>query len=360
MRALSDAGLHVVVLHIPRNPQSPDPAASIENVELVAIPADFGASGPGRFLSLHRSLSRFLEQFRASAVHASDLFVLPALAGYAARHRAPLSFDSRELYTHTVGTIGKPWSRLVWHLVQRRYLPHVDTTFTVSDGIADFLHDRYGIRRPIVIPNVPLSPARDDGPEVRSSLNLPTDAFLAVHTGDVRARRGCETAVEAVALMPPNQNGHLVFVGDGPLRQALKDLAAAKNIVGRVHFVDAVRPDDVTTFIRSADIGLVLIPDLCLSYHFALPNKLFECIGGGVPVVASDLPEMRRVVADHGVGLCVEPSNPATTATALEDLASDRAKLTELRKNCRNASAALSWETYRPVFVNPFLADSQQ
>ena len=351
--ALSDAGLNVVVLHLPgTEPDDRVLPPSFGDIEFATIPINFGRSGPLRFLKLHHKLSAFLERFRFSAVHASDLFVLPALAGYAGQHDVPLFFDSRELYTHVVGTVRKPWSRAVWHLVQKRYLPRVTTTFTVSDAIADFLQERYDIPRPIVIPNVPLSSAHSSGPDVRTHLGLAPDDFLAIQLGAIRARRGCELAVEIVSRV---QGLHVAFVGDGPFRSALARLAATNGVTGRIHFVDAVPPEDVTTFARTADVGLVLIPDLCLSYRFALPNKLFECISAGVPVVVSDLPEMKRVVMDHGVGLCVEPSDVGAAAAALAGLASDRNKLAGLRRNCIKATATLNWETYRPLFVNAFL-----
>ena len=352
VNALVASGLSVAVLHRP-DPQTPDnDRQPPPGITLEAFTAATGAGGPRGFLQIHRDLTNHLAGRSFAVAHASDLYVLPALTRFAQERRTPVTLDARELYHHVAGTVGKPWARLFWHLLQKRYLPRVHAAFTVSDGIADRLAATYGIRRPIVVPNVALNRARESGADIRSDLGLPRDAFLAVHTGNIRRHRGCELAVEAAARF---RGLHLAFVGSGQLQLELARMADAAGIGERVRFIRPVDPEDVTTFIRTADVGLALLEDVCLNHYLALPNKLFEYVAAGVPVIASALPEIARVVKDHDVGLCVEPSNLDALTDALRALESAPERRAAFRRNCAEASVPLSWEAHRQDFVAPFL-----
>ena len=164
------------------------------------------------------------------------------------------------------------------------------------------------------------------------------------------------TAVQAIARAPAI---HLAFLGNGPLKPVLADAARRLDCADRIHFVEPVEPQTVSLFLSTADVGLSLLPDNCLNHRFALPNKLFEYIAGGVPVVASNLPEMSRLISDHALGSCVEPSDTDALAKELTRLASDRPQMELWRTQCKQAADLLSWESYKPLFVNTFL-DLQQ
>ncbi|WP_243664052.1 glycosyltransferase, partial [Rhodothermus marinus] len=99
---------------------------------------------------------------RARVYHASDLYVLPALAAAARRHGGRLVFDARERYPYVAGTAGRPFRQHFWKLVERRYIHRADLVLTVSDGIADHLVRDYGIAPPLVLYNAPEAPAAAD------------------------------------------------------------------------------------------------------------------------------------------------------------------------------------------------------
>ena len=352
--ALSDCGFRITVVHLPapNSPTTDYPAG--DAVEFVAAATPHTSSGPARFMQIHKNVTRALNQVDSpvQCVHASDLFVLPALARLARNTSAPLSFDSRELYTHVSATSGRPWARLTWYTLQSIHLPKTTFTYAVSDGIADHLADKYGIPRPIVSWNVPTTRSRDSGPDIRSDLGLSRETFLAIHLGNLRRDRGAEFAVRALAKA---SDAHLAFIGDGPIKNDLAHLATEVGARTRVHFVPPVPPEDVTTYARSADIGLTLLADSCLNHRFALPNKLFEYIGAGVPIVASDLPEIRRVISDHRVGMCVEPMDVEALTAALSQLGDSRSLRRQLSENCRHAAKTLNWSSMKDAFVSPFV-----
>lgn len=357
------AGASVTVLHIPSGAQfdeqivaGPPPSeANNERLSVFAIPEPTARSGPLKFWQIHRNararLSDGIDRQKFTHLHASDLYVLPAVAAVGVDANIHVSFDSRELYAHVAATKRKPWSRLAWHLLQKRYLPQCDSVFTVSDGIADEMANSFAIPRPIVVRNLPLHASQRHGTDVRTALKLPKNAFLCLHLGQARADRGCETAVSAVSQL---DDMHLAFVGNAPLKARLASLAARSGASNRVHFLPPVPPELVTSFVRTADVGLSLLPRSCLNHELALPNKFFEYVSAGVPVVVSRLREMARLVADHQIGMSVEPSSVPALADALREIRNNPNTRSTWSGNCLQLSESMTWDHEKTRFVEAF------
>lgn len=284
------------------------------NVTMVHLRAPEG-SGPRWFGRIHRLMRDRTRNVRARLFHASDLFVLPALASAAQRERARLTFDSRELYPHVGATRGKPWASMFWAAVERRYIRQTDRVFTVNESIADRLAESYRIERPVVVPNVPQRRAAEATRYLRDNAGIPDDALLMIAQGYLKPGRGFEPAVRALELI---DGPHLMFLGDGPLRDGLSGLASELGVAGRVHFHPAVPPGELLDITASADIGLCLIEPLTESLRLSLPNKLFEYLAAGIPVIGTRLPEIRRIIDGFDVGLTVDDLQPATIAAGIQ------------------------------------------
>jgi len=133
----------------------------------------------------------------------------------------------------------------------------------------------------------------------------------------------------------------------GPARDGyeaeLTELARREGVAERVEFAGAVAPERVLEAAGEADVGLVLIEPICLSYRMSLPNKLFEYVAAGVPVLGSDLPEIGRLIGEHGIGLVAQPDQVADIASKLtEMLRPERSR--EFRLAVRRAAEQLSWQ----------------
>ena len=85
----------------------------------------------------------------------------------------------------------------------------------------------------------------------------------------------------------------------------------------RVVLAPPVPTGEVVRWAAGADVGLALIQNVSLSYFLSLPNKLFEYVAAGLPVVASDFPDLRRVVEERGLGTVCRPDDPAAIARAI-------------------------------------------
>jgi glycosyltransferase involved in cell wall biosynthesis len=164
---------------------------------------------------------------------------------------------------------------------------------------------------------------------------------LVLHQGAPAEDRGCETLLRAIADLPGEVR--LVLLGDGEpaFVAGLEALAHELGITHRVDWLPSVPLDELLAWTADADVGVALLQDTCANHRLALPNKLFEYVAAGIPVVASDLTEMRRVVERHGVGWTVDATDPAAVSGALQvALSADRKVLAQ---SLDRAAAALSW-----------------
>lgn len=344
--ALADLGLRIVVVFVDEGATSSfEPPKTV--FRSIKRPLH---RGPRFFWALHRKFTSQVGGIRARVYHASDLYALPALASAAKAHGGKLAYDSRELYPHVPSTVGRPWVRYFWQRLEKHFIRRADAVFTVSDGIAGKLVEFYCIDPPTVVYNVPehLTSARKD--TLRDAIDHRGRPIL-LHLGQLRRYRGCELLLDA---MTDVEEGILVFVGDGPLKGSLERTAADLQVVDRVFFLDPVPPNDVVEYSRSADVGVTMLEDICLNRHYALPNKLFEYLAAGLPVIASDLPDIRRVVRGYDVGQVVRPDNRDDVVAALRQALLDRSLRQHWQSNIPKVLETFNWERASHDFLHVY------
>ncbi|MCS7083047.1 MAG: glycosyltransferase [Bacteroidetes bacterium] len=299
--------------------------------------------GPARFWAHDRAARRLLGALPAELYQALDLYSLPACAWAADRWGAALTYDARELYPDVAATVGRPWVRAFWRALEARYIRRAHWVFTVSEGIAELLALRYEIPKPLVVRNVPAYRPVPPSRRLRERLRLPSEAFLFLHQGHMQRGRGLERLL--VAFGRANlADAHLVLLGEGPLRGPLQERVRRLGLSGRVWFLDPVAPAELLAYTASADVGVSLLEDTCLNHRYALPNKLFEYLMAGLPVLASDLPEIRAIVAGFDVGLLVDPRDPEMLREAIERMRTDDAARRRWRERTRAVFDVYRWE----------------
>jgi glycosyltransferase involved in cell wall biosynthesis len=283
---------------------------------------------------------RGLVRLRPEVVHAHDAaMLLPGILG-ARLTGAQLVYDSHELATSV------PYRERAWALfvegVERLVVPRCAAVITVSEGIAARLRERYRLpRTPTVVRNVSaLAPGGAGG--LRARLGIDEDTPLVLHQGAPAPARGCEVLVDAVARL---HGVRLAFLGDPePAYGArLRETIAARGLQERVTLLGSVPLEALLAHTAEADVGVTLLQDTCENHRLALPNKLFEYIAAGVPVIAGALPETQRLVETHGVGWCVPPSDPAALAAALR-VALRGPRDPRLGERLATAADELCWE----------------
>lgn len=289
---------------------------------------------------------RSLAGWKPDLIHAHDANTLiPALAA-ASRLRVPYVYDSHELWTHRNVRTDRPFARPFEKLYERIGARRAAGAVTVSPSIATWMRKRLRLAAlPTLVRNIPPFDGAIAAPSegrLHELAGLDDSARVVVYCGGITTNRGIEEAILALPLL--DENVHLVLLGYGSevYRASLHRLVADRSLVHRVHFVGVVESSAVSRALADAQVSLVLTRPTCLSYEYSLPNKLFESIHAGIPVVTTDLPDASRLVREFDVGEVVSvTASPQELATALSTaiLASD-----SRRDAVREAAHTLTWQ----------------
>lgn len=281
----------------------------------------------------------------ARVVHAHDANTLLAASFLARRDRAALVYDAHELETGRnfgSSTLAGAYQRM-WPLPERLFIGRARAVITVNQPIAAELSRLYRIEPPLVVLNAPepAQPPRSD--RLRQELGLGPEARLLLYQGRVGDSRGIETAIAALAHL--GKDVHFAVLGSGPGLAEYRALAKRLGLAERVHFLGQIPLERLLEYTASADIGLSLIQNSCKSYYLSLPNKLLEYLMVGLPVIASDFPEMGRVVREFEVGeLVQDPASAPELAQAVRRIFEQPARLEQMKQNTRRAAQKYNWE----------------
>jgi glycosyltransferase involved in cell wall biosynthesis len=283
---------------------------------------------------------------------AHDLDALPAAWFARRRHGGRLLYDSHELFSERIAVSAA--ARPFWRALERRLARRADAVVTVGDGVAAELARRYRLPAPTVVRNLPAAgpAAVGDGSPLRAALGLPTEARIALYLGGLQPGRGLETLVDVAARLPDGDVVVLMGPGHPDYVAGLRERAARTGAAERIVLAPAVPVEEVVRWAAGADVGLALIQNVSLSYFLSLPNKLFEYVAAGLPVVASDFPELRGVVEGRGLGAVCEPDDPDAIARAIAWTLDDPERHEHLRAAARAAAAELTWDRESRVLVD--------
>jgi glycosyltransferase involved in cell wall biosynthesis len=275
------------------------------------------------------------------------------LAGFRARqiHPAPLIYDAHELWPHRNRVDARRRKTWVMERADRYFSRRVDAVITVNESIAKHMEKRYGLDHVIVLRNIPALAARDAPPPFGVLDDFPHPRL--VYVGGIQTNRGIEQVIDALRIMPG-----VAFFAVGPghesYRDSLKERAVEAGVGDRVRFVDRVPITAVVNTVAQGDLGMCLFQASHLSYYWTLPNKFFEYIHAGVPVVASDFPETRHLVDTYDLGAVCDPGDPADIAAKVNDLLSRPKDLERMRENAAKAALELNWERESEILLSVY------
>jgi glycosyltransferase involved in cell wall biosynthesis len=291
-------------------------------------------------LSYYRRAIATLRRWRPRILHCNDYNTM--WVGVAAKllWGAAVVYDSHELWPDRNGR-SEPRAWLL--ACEALFVRMADQVLTTSPAHAEAIAARYRRPAPIVVRNV-----SDRSVDGERPSELPRNSI--VYAGAVTTGRGLEQAIEAL----PNAAGvGLEVLGPGreQFRRGLLALAESAGVADRFELAPAVPPAELIPRIAGAAAGLALIQPICRSYELSLPNKLFDYLAAGLPVLASDLPEIGRFVADSGLGLVVPPTDTDAIAAAMLEL-TDPVRSRTFRRAVTEARAELSWERERARLVD--------
>lgn len=286
----------------------------------------------------HVGLMVKMVKSRPDVVHAHDVNTLPTAWLVSVLTRSPLIYDAHEISTDREGYAS--FRKLVgW--IEKRLMPKVAASITTTDTRAKFFARAYGVSRPLVLQNRPRYESVDPSQRIRNELKLQEAWPIVLYQGGIQQGRGLERLVEAAAQV---SNAYFVFIGGGLFESVLKELTHSLGLENRVYLIPAVSLADLPSYTASADIGVQPIENTCLNHFSTDSNKLFEYIMAGLPVVASSLPEIRKLVSEHELGLLVEPGNISELASAICRLVDNNDLRHKFKKKAAIASQYLNWD----------------
>ncbi len=300
------------------------------------------------FLKFMRWFMQLIQAERPDLVLAVDP---PALApAQKARGSFRLVYDAREHWAELPTVRDRLLVRRYWEGVEDRGLRRADAAFTVCGSIAAELSNRSGRQDISLVRNVPAFSWEEDrsrhAATLRERFQLPAASKVIVYAGGFWPGYEFRPLMKAIEAMP--EDVHLLMLGDGPGRQDHLDYRDTSAAGSRLHLPGKVASHELDRLLKGADAGTILTPDLGLSYRFLLPNKLFEYIQAGLPVLASPLPELSAVIAGRQLGRLVDPVDSTAIAHELSVLLEEPDKW---QHNLREAARELCWEEEERYFL---------
>jgi glycosyltransferase involved in cell wall biosynthesis len=270
------------------------------------------------------------------------------------RDRIPVVYDARDIYVDAanVARLPRPARRL-FGLAERRWARQASRVVTVNRPYAEVMAERFGVPLPLIVMNCSYAPPADPvrGRRFHGALGLPPATRVVLYHGGFSRDRGIEQLIEALASLPADSV--LVLLGYGVLQAELEGRAASPEAARRRFILPAVPPGDLLDWVGSADVVAMPIQPTTLNHRLTTPNKLFEAMAAGVPVVASDLPGMAGIVRDTGCGVLCDPSSPASIATAIRSiLDAPPAERAAYRRRALDAvRATYNWDSQAAILL---------
>ncbi|GBD87630.1 spore coat protein SA [bacterium BMS3Abin03] len=293
------------------------------------------------YFSFIYHLKIHLLKSHASIIFAEDIYTLPFAVAIGKLKHAKIYYDSRELFGYLAGLKDRKFVQGFWRFIEKIFIRHADYIITTGKMDSEVLHEMYNISNTIVLRNLPRYYKPQKKVDLRTQLGIDAGEKILLYQGGILKGRGIKIILDALKELP---GFTAVIVGGGEFENYYKKMTLDYDLVDRVFFAGKFEQNDLAKLTPSADIGVALIENISKSYYYALPNKLFEYIMAEIPVLVSNLPQMKQVIDEYEVGIAVNPNDKEEVKDALKKLATDKNLYNKFKLNCKTASEKLNWE----------------
>lgn len=339
--SLVEAGLSVTVIDIEPNRQTREEMVQGVLIKHARVPSwrMLGRLKPWLLTKVSQMLSSMFAVLRtpADVYHAHDMTALPACYLAAVLRHKRLVFDAHELPVTDPSITRRPLLRRFVTLLMRRMVPRCDGVLTVSPPIAPEIQRRFGGPPVTLVRNLPSYQSVPRSDRLRRYLNLPPETRIALYQGGFQNNRALDSLVHAAPFLAPNTI--IVLLGWGPTQAHLEALIEETGVGDRVKIVPRVPYEELLEWTASADIGLTLfLASWSVSIAMCLPNKLFEYLMAGLPVLTTPLEAIVEMVERYDVGRVAPSLEPSVIGKAINDLLEDQQALERMRANALRAS----------------------
>lgn len=270
-------------------------------------------------------------------INCHSLWVMPLCVVLKKITKAKLIYDAHELETERAALKGA--KQKLAKILERRLIKQAHAIIVVGTFIAEWYRKEYSLKNVYLLRNIPLLTSRQSfhSDVFHKKFAIPDNHLIFIYQGVINSGRGIEIMLQA--FMTVADNKHLVIMGYGPLETLVKE-AAAKH--ANIHFQEAVPSSGLPQYTSGADVGVFVVENIGLSYYWCLPNKFFEYVYCGLPVIVSNFPEMSSIVTQFNCGWTIEPEH-----LLLADLINNLT-IEDIRNKKKNFSTfydAYNWES---------------
>lgn len=282
-------------------------------------------------------------------VNVHSLALLPIGVLFKKLYDIALIYDAHELETEAAGLKGL--RKKLAQLTEKILISYCDQIIVVSESIADEYIQLYPfLEKPLVVLNTPPLQQIEKKNIFRETFDIQKNQTIFLYQGGLSEGRGIEGLLKAFQTSI-NPNHVIIFMGYGPLTGYIQEAAQLSN---RIFYHPAVSPNILLEYTSSADIGISMIENTCLSYSYCLPNKMFEYIMAGIPVIVSNLYEMAKIVNTYEIGVVAEENSAEGFLEAIKEI--EIMDLTLLKNNIKIVQNLYNWEQQEKILLEAYHA----
>ena len=251
----------------------------------------------------------------------------------------PLIYDTHEYFCNVPELTDRPFIRSVWKSLERWIFPKLKTVITVNGSLAKLYADEYNIKVHTIhnFPETSLNPDL----KTKKELGIPENKKLVLYQGAVNIDRGLEEAIEAMTFL---DDSILLIIGTGDILPDLKTLVIRKGLADRIKFFGAIPFQDLPNYTHHADFGIAIEKATNLNYKYSLSNKIFDYVNADIPILASSLPEVKKLFSDYEIGILTENHNADQLADKMKEMMNNEERRSKWKKNLALARKQFTWE----------------
>lgn len=332
----------IIALKIPEVPR----ISYITNGIIKRLSIKNWRNGLFKFLSFNLKLLLHLLKEKFQLIHVHDLWVLPASSIAKFLKRKPLIYDVHEYARGLEIFREKKRSGFVWGIAEKLFIRFVDSIICINQFHANLLKETYPqIPHPSILMNFPS--IKMENSEAALS-DFKSRENMVIFQGILKQGRNLHRIIESMQFV---ESGCLKILGHGELEMELRNVVDALGLDKKIQFIGKYSWDKIHQQSSKARAALVLFDSDSLNYRYAAPNKFFEAVFAGTPVIASRIPSFEYYLSKFEVGLLIDASSPSNIADAIEKLLTDENSWDRFHSNCLKARVEWNWEKQEDQLV---------